>query len=330
MDSQSNSRRRFAVAAIILAILVITLTPAGKGPTLPFSFELGIGRRWLSDASLNVCLFIPLGFALVWGSRSPVKAILTGVLLSTCVELAQMWIPGRDPSLSDIVFNTAGTIFGVLAGRRPSTWLAPDPTRSPALTIVAVAAATLVIALTTVLLTPAGPFTLSRVGNDLLLQYQSRADAVGLDQPVYWLANALPDSSTTVRASVSVRRDRTRWLVSVDGKQTTIGPTVGEGWTLLGYPDVFARRWGRMLDAAWVLLLCVPIGFWAQNRRSLAIAGVMAVVLCLLPKVAGVMTTPLLEWIGAGIGFLAGASIGWLSRRAFHDPGETSLSELRR
>ena len=164
-----------------------------------------------------------------------------------------------------------------------------------------------------------------------MLEYQSRANAIGLDEPVYWLPDAFPDSSNADIGSVSVRRDGARWYVSVRGKRATLGPTVGEGWTLLAYPDAIAHRWGEALDAAWVFLLCVPIGFWARSRRALAAACAVVLVLFWLPDITGVVSTPLIEWIGAGLGFLAGASIGWLSRQLLHGPGEkTSLSERRR
>jgi VanZ family protein len=55
-----------------------------------------------------------------------VKAVFWGFLLSTAIEVSQIWIPGRDPSLSDFVFNTAGTVFGALLGLHPQSWLHPD------------------------------------------------------------------------------------------------------------------------------------------------------------------------------------------------------------
>lgn len=327
MFDRSPTRQEIAAAAILLAILVITLKPAGDGPLLQFSFELGVGRRWLADGILNLCLFVPFGLALGWNARSPAKAVFCGLLLSTTVELAQMWIPGRDPSLSDIIANTIGTSVGALIGLRPRAWLAPDARSSVALTALGVAAATLVMTLTALLLAPEGPFAISRAGSDLVLEYQSRADAAGLDEPVYWLAHAFPDSSNADMGSVSARRDRARWYVSVPSKRATLGPTVGEGWTLLAYPDVIARRWGKALDTAWVFLLCVPIGFWARSRTALAAACAIVLVLLWLPDITGVVSTPLIEWIGAGLGFLAGASIGLLSRQLLHAPGErASLS----
>jgi len=328
---RSPSSQKIAVTAILLVILAITLSPSGTGPPLQFSFELGAGHRWLADGILNLCLFVPFGLALGWNARSPAKAVLCGLLLSTTVELAQMWIPGRDPSLSDIIANTAGTAVGALIGLRPRAWLVPDARSSVALTVLAVGATVLVMILTAVLAAPGGPVAISRAGSDLVLEYQSRANAIGLDSPGYWLPRAFPDSSNANIGSVSVRRDGARWYVSVRGKRATLGPTVGKGWALLAYTDAIAHRWGKALDTAWVFLLCVPIGFWARSRTALAAACAIVLVLFWLPNITGVVSTPLIEWIGAGLGFLAGASIGLLSRQLLHGPGKrTSLSERRR
>jgi hypothetical protein len=193
-----------------------------------------------------------------------------------------------------------------------------------------VAAAAAVMTITALLLQPEGPFVVDRMGKDLMLHYQSRGDVAGLDQPVYWLPNALSDDVNPGTASISVRRERTRWYVSAGGLRATLGPTVGEGWTLLGYPDAIARRWSGPLDALWMILICLPAGFWARSRVALGVAGLIAVALWLIPGLTGVVPTPFVEWMGAAIGVTTGASIGWLSSRVFHHPGETSLRELQR
>ncbi|MDQ6768389.1 MAG: VanZ family protein [Gemmatimonadota bacterium] len=328
---RSPTSQEIAVAAILLVILVITLSPAGNGPPLQFSFELGVGRRWLADGILNLCLFTPFGLALGWKARSPAKVVFYGLLLSTSVELAQMWIPGRDPSLSDIVANTTGTAVGALIGLRHRFWLAPDARSSVSLTALGVGAATLVMTLTAVLAAPEGSFAISRAGSDLVIEYQSRANAIGLDSPAYWLPHAFPDSSHEDIGSASVRRDGARWYVSVRGRRATLGPTVGKGWTLLAYTDAIAHRLGEALDVAWVFLLCVPIGFWVRRRTALAAVCALVLVLFSVPAITGVVSTPLIEWIGAALGFVAGASLGWFSCRLLNGPGEkTSLSERRR
>ncbi len=328
---RAPTSQKIAVTAILLAILVITLSPSGTGPPLQFSFELGAGHRWLADGILNLCLFVPFGLALGWNARSPAKAVFWGLLLSTLVELAQMWMPGRDPSLSDIIANTTGNAVGALIGLRPRAWLVPDASSSVALTALAVGATVLVMILTAVLAAPEGPIAISRAGSDLVVEYDSRANAIGLDSPAYWLPDAFPDSAKADIGSFSVRRDRARWYVSGQRKSATLGPTIGKGWTLLAYTDRIAHRWGEALDVAWVFLLCVPTGFWARGRAAPAAACAVAFVLFWLPEMTGVVSTPLIEWIGAGLGFLAGASIGWLSGRLSNGPGEKiSLSDGQR
>ena len=328
----SPTRQKIAAAAILLVILVVTISPAGNRPPLPFSFEVGVGSRWLSDGILNLCLFVPLGMALGWKARSPTKAVFCGLLLSTIVELAQMRIPGRDPALSDILANTIGTAVGALIGLRPNAWLAPDARDTAALTALGVGAATLVMVLTAVLAAPEGSFAVTRDGRDLVISSHARAEAVGLDLPEYWLADAFPGSSSPEIGSLPVVRDGPRWYVRVGDKLATLGPTVGTGWELLEYTDRIARRWGRLLDAAWVLALCIPIAFWARTRTLLlAAACIVVIVLLWIPDLTGVAGTPLVEWNGAALGFLTGGSISWLSRRLSNGGDEkTSLSERRR
>ena len=325
------AREKIAAAAMLLLILGATLWPAGNGPPLPFAFEVGVGSRWLSDGILNICLFVPFGVALGWRARSPTNAALCGLLLSTIVELAQLWIPGRDPALSDILANTIGTTLGAFIGLRHHACLAPERKNTVSFTALGVGAAILVMTLTGVLAAPEGSFALTRDGRDLVISSHARAEAAGLDLPEYWLADAFPDSTPGV-VSLPVVRDGPRWYVKAGETRATLGPTVGTGWALLGYTDRMARRWGGLLDAAWMLLLCAPVGFWARTPRVL-LAAVCVLFLALLwvPRLTGIVSTPLTEWMGAALGILAGVAIGWLSRRLSHGRDEkTSLSAQRR
>ena len=71
-------------------------------------------------------------------------AVVLGGLLSGAIELAQIWIPGRDSSLGDVLSNTLGAALGVallatarvwlLPSRRAARWLAGGWTLAAALT----------------------------------------------------------------------------------------------------------------------------------------------------------------------------------------------------
>ncbi len=287
----------------------------GSGPPLPFSAVVGEGRRWLADGLLNLLLFVPLGLGLGWNGRSVLRAATIGFLLSTAIELAQLWIPGRDSSLSDVIFNTAGTIVGALLAQRPRAWIVPDLRQSGKLLAAALGIMIAVMLLTAWLLSPTGDARLlTRTDAGTVLSFPTRADDVGLDAPVYWLS---PSHADTVGGVVPVRRDRAHWLVT-DGSRVIgeAGPTVGEGWALLGYPDAIAPRWAMAISALWVALLCALIGYWARGLTLASIAAVaIALILLVLPLMLGMVRTPFSEWIAATLGFFAGAGLRLVAQR---------------
>jgi hypothetical protein len=118
--------RSRVVAALALVIAAATLISTG-GPTRPFSACLMCGFRWLADWLANVGMFIPLGCAMNWKQNRIGRTSLLSIAFSIAIEIAQTGIPGRDPSLSDILANSLGGALGALLGSRPSTWLAPTP-----------------------------------------------------------------------------------------------------------------------------------------------------------------------------------------------------------
>jgi VanZ like family len=118
----------------VAAIVVATLRPSGSTLPAGWSFYLAAGDEAVAEFLQNIILFIPLGLALALGrtGTAPWRLIAAGALLSFAIEFAQQWIPGRDPSLGDIVANTAGTAVGVLVMRTAPLWLAPPPPPSRA------------------------------------------------------------------------------------------------------------------------------------------------------------------------------------------------------
>jgi hypothetical protein len=145
-----RSSLRLAGAIAFLAILTATLLPAG-GQTQPLVGCLVCGERGLADAIVNILLFLPLGVILSAGCIRLRRIALSAAALSAAIELAQFLIPGRDPSVGDVFFNTSGAIVGVLLARalqqRATTWTA----------LAATGLSVLVAAATGVLLHPALP-----------------------------------------------------------------------------------------------------------------------------------------------------------------------------
>lgn len=57
-------------------------------------------------------LFVPLGLSLGRRGLGSIRVVPLAALLSLVVEVAQFWIPGRDPSASDFAFNSLGALLG--------------------------------------------------------------------------------------------------------------------------------------------------------------------------------------------------------------------------
>jgi VanZ family protein len=78
--------------------------------------------RFYQDMSVNVLGFIPLGFFLaLWlfrftrlsSSAALALTFLFGTLISLGIELGQVYLPIRDSSASDLIFNCLGTLIGI-------------------------------------------------------------------------------------------------------------------------------------------------------------------------------------------------------------------------
>ena len=140
-------------AASILAIASLTLFPTddeSAGPTLC----LLCGERGLADAILNVLMFVPLGVGLALAGAGLPGAALFGAAFTLGIEFLQALIPGRDASVSDLVFNTLGCVLGAALVRSAPAWIDPPPARRRRLLAAGVAAPLLVLLVAGLLLGP--------------------------------------------------------------------------------------------------------------------------------------------------------------------------------
>lgn len=97
--------------------------PGSAFEILLHSWHFGYWRFVLRDAVVNICLYVPLGFAGYFALREspgPRAAfyvpVLLGMLLSISVEMLQLYTPHRDTSLVDVAANTLGSAVGVALG----------------------------------------------------------------------------------------------------------------------------------------------------------------------------------------------------------------------
>ena len=118
------------VAASTGAILLATLHQSGQSTSSGWSWSLTSGEGALAELLQNLILFIPFGIGLALCGVSVLRATITGALLSFSVEFAQQWIPGRDPSVGDIICNTTSAAIGAGLVRFAPRWLTVPPARS--------------------------------------------------------------------------------------------------------------------------------------------------------------------------------------------------------
>ena len=350
---------------VAAATLGATLWPE-HGPPYPLTWCVGCGERGMADAVRNLLLFVPLGFAASPRFRRALAAVAACAALSLAVEVAQQWIPGRDPSAGDLLCNTAGAALGVGLARSMRVWLRPSPRAAGWLSMAWAALLWAVFAGTGRLLAPVPPraarpgptsaalvrelfagrvtldgvalhgasgpvlldalprgggdyLGLSSEGDDLVLWVRTRATVIGLDRPDARWRGALRGMADG-RVPVSLQRGGGGWCLRAgERRRCGLGPAAGSGWGMVIYPDEIARRWGRWIDAAWVMALFAPLGLWI-GRRGWAMAGTALAfaALAILPTAGVLAPTPLLQWAGAACGLAVGAG----AARMFFRRGE--------
>lgn len=103
-------------------VLFMGLKPFGPG-SFPASNNLNLFTFMFDDFAINVAGFIPFGYITAiffsTGGRFPKRAnqiwpaVVFCLSVSLFIEITQYFIPGRSPSILDILFNLSGTIVGV-------------------------------------------------------------------------------------------------------------------------------------------------------------------------------------------------------------------------
>ncbi len=125
--------------AYLVVVLVITLWPSPPDPAsfgwleralawahargLPASVQLPV-----VEAVANVALFVPLGALALWarGAR-PLVAVAAGCALSASIELTQLALPERVPTVQDVAMNTLGAALGVCVVVVSRSWGRTSP-----------------------------------------------------------------------------------------------------------------------------------------------------------------------------------------------------------
>ncbi|MFF2633264.1 VanZ family protein [Microbacterium sp. NPDC058021] len=115
-------RRRWvwvALAVYLAMVGAVLLLPVSYGGAVNaigvvLSDGLGIGgfgTGWIEFTG-NIVMFVPLGLLLTLLVRRHWLGVVFALALSAAAELAQAFIPSREPSLRDVLANVVGAAVG--------------------------------------------------------------------------------------------------------------------------------------------------------------------------------------------------------------------------
>lgn len=128
MNNQVNDQSASSRIPLVLTTLVAALLTYAS--LFPFNFEASAGRslfdhldsgEW-NDRVGNILGFMPLGVCVVWVSeraQSVVRlwiGLALSILLALMLQVAQIYLPTRDPSIVDVLNNSVGLGLGVAVG----------------------------------------------------------------------------------------------------------------------------------------------------------------------------------------------------------------------
>lgn len=151
--------RRLAPATITAALVAIVVATAAPDltPAEPTFACVICGDTGVADIIANVILFGPLGVGLAFAGVRLRHAVLAGALLSGVIEVSQLVIPGRDPSVGDLIANTLGAWAGFWLTRLVPALARMDDRTAARLSVAAALDVALVVLGTGWLLRPSYP-----------------------------------------------------------------------------------------------------------------------------------------------------------------------------
>lgn len=137
-DSTSTLSRSTTPASAVRWLHLVCWVLVIHGSLYPWAFAwppTGFQGAWrslwapvtlwsgLGDVVGNIALFVPLGVLMfldceaVAVRMSSLVVLVVGTLFALTLQVLQIFVPGRDPELSDVVWNALGLLLGLLAAR---------------------------------------------------------------------------------------------------------------------------------------------------------------------------------------------------------------------
>jgi VanZ family protein len=162
-------------------------------------------------------------------------------------------------------------------------------------------------------------FVLARRHNDVVFRLRRRSQDLGFLPLSLTLAHVFapqPADSQSVMVTATVQPTAIGLTAARVGaeRESRLGSGVWQGWRLFLPDEAWYGDFPRLFTATWMIMLCVPMGYWAgcsARERGVAIAAVPPVValltgLAIIPWVASALTAPWPVW-AAGVAAVASA-----------------------
>jgi hypothetical protein len=160
--------------------------------------------------------------------------------------------------------------------------------------------------------------------DDLVVRYRTRSVAARLDQPAFRLDNAFGDVTVGDTVHVTAWREGRGYCVRVNTSRfCPVGFTAGRSRSVFLSTERLPTPWQQVLDALWMALLMMPLGFWTRKRwESMVPLGIAFAALAVVPATSGLLAPPAGEWVGALLGLGAGIALQSFARSTRAARGE--------
>lgn len=263
------------------SLFLLTVIGIAFGSLYPFNFEFTVlgpeywralldtfgSKTGRGDLLSNVILFLPFGYfgmlSLTRPRSLPLKALTVGpagLMLAVALQAAQLYLPGRDANLQDVVWNLFG--LGIGAGAALLPWLRPE--------------------------SPGGHWVALRTAPLLLMGSWFAYRLVPFIPSLDWqqIKNSLkPLLLNPSLSSVDVLHDTVAWLLVAHLWERTLPGRRGDRFLLLAIPAVFGLEvlimYNRVSASSIVGAILAVLAWWGiltglRRRRGFLLASLIA------------------------------------------------------
>ena len=154
--------------------------------------------------------------------------------------------------------------------------------------------------------------------DDFAVRYRTVAERLRLDSPRMRWSGVLRELAPGDRLDVNLWKENGAYCLSInDRSRCNQGYTLGLGWAVVMFPEVFPDWMILALSLVWMTGLGLVAGFWTCRKgRLMTSAGFLGLALVLVPRLTTLLPTPMPEWLALTAGLAAGHMLALTWTRA--------------